>query len=137
MDVRKLTDDVSVTPQIEVSDIPALAARGFRAIICNRPDGEAPDQPDFREIEQAAGEHGITILYQPVRSGAISEADVAAFQEAVATLPKPILAYCRSGTRCATLWSLSEAGHRPLEDIVGRTLAAGYDMRGLLYRSEG
>jgi sulfide:quinone oxidoreductase len=132
MDVRKLTDDMFVTPQIEVRDIPTLAASGFRAIICNRPDGEAPDQPDFREIEQAAGEHGITILYQPVRSGAISEADVTTFQEAVATLPKPILAYCRSGTRCSALWSLSEAGKRPLQDIIERTLAAGYDMRGLL-----
>jgi sulfide:quinone oxidoreductase len=53
MDVRKLTDDVFVAPQIEVSDIPALAARGFRTIICNRPDGEALEQPSFSEIEKS------------------------------------------------------------------------------------
>ena len=136
MDVRKLTDDVFVAPQIEASDIPALAARGFRTIICNRPDGEALEQPSFSEIEKAATAHGVTIRYQPVRSGSISDADVLAFQEAINGLPKPLLAYCRSGTRCTALWSLSEAGQRSVQDILGRTQAAGYDMSGLLHRLE-
>ncbi len=135
MDVRKLTDDVFVAPQIEVSDVPGLAARGFRTIICNRPDGEAPEQPRFSEIEKAAAAHGVTILYQPV-SGSISDADVLAFREAINGLPKPLLAYCRSGTRCTSLWSLSEAGQRSVQDIIGRTQAAGYDMSGLLHRLE-
>jgi sulfide:quinone oxidoreductase len=134
MDIRKLTDDVFVAPQIEAGDIPALAVQGFRTIICNRPDGEAPEQPGFGEIELAATTHGVTIRYQPVQAGSISDADVAAFRETVERLPKPVLAYCRSGTRCASLWSLSEAGRRPAQDILGRTRAAGYDMSGLLHR---
>jgi sulfide:quinone oxidoreductase len=134
--VKKLTDDVSVAAQIDADDVPALAARGFRTIVCNRPDGEAPEQPSFGEIEKAAAAHGVTIRYQPVQAGSISDADVLAFREATGGLPTPLLAYCRSGTRCATLWSLSEAGQRPVQDILGRTLAAGYDMSGLVNRLE-
>jgi sulfide:quinone oxidoreductase len=80
MDVRRLTDDVFVAAQIDAGDIPALAARGFRTIICNRPDGEAPEQPSVTDIEKAAKAHGLTIRYQPVQSGSISDADVLAFR---------------------------------------------------------
>ena len=40
MDIRKITDEFSVSPQIRVADVAAIAAAGFRAVICNRPDGE-------------------------------------------------------------------------------------------------
>ena len=46
--IRKITERVSVAPQLSLSDVAALAAAGYRTIICNRPDGGAPDQPSFR-----------------------------------------------------------------------------------------
>jgi sulfide:quinone oxidoreductase len=136
MDVRSLTDKVFVSGQIAAGDVKALAVQGFRAIICNRPDGEALEQPRFSEIEKAAAEHGLAIVYQPVKSGAITDADVDAFHNAVTELPKPVLAYCRSGTRCVALWSLSEAGQRSILDILQRANSAGYDMTGLISRLE-
>ena len=54
MDIRKITDKTSVSPQITVEDMAAIKDAGFRAIICNRPDGEGADQPSFEEIEAAA-----------------------------------------------------------------------------------
>ena len=51
MDHKALTPHLCVSPQILVSDLPALAQAGFKAIICNRPDGEGADQPSFKEIE--------------------------------------------------------------------------------------
>jgi sulfide:quinone oxidoreductase len=45
-----------------------------------------------------------------------------------------VLAYCRSGTRSTTLWALSEAGKRPLDDIVGIASAAGFDVSGVASR---
>ncbi|WP_143137759.1 beta-lactamase hydrolase domain-containing protein, partial [Burkholderia ubonensis] len=54
MNIRKLTDTLSVSPQITAADLPALSAAGFRAIVCNRPDGEGPDQPTVAEIRAAA-----------------------------------------------------------------------------------
>jgi sulfide:quinone oxidoreductase len=136
MELHELTSDLAVAGQIGPADIPVLAAKGIRAIICNRPDGEAPEQPSYREIERAAAALGIEIVYQPVQSGAMGDGDVQAFEKALNTLPKPALAYCRSGTRCAALWSLSEVRRRPVQDIVRRAMEAGYDLRGLLPRLE-
>ena len=75
-------------------------------------------------------------MWQPVLSGSLSDESAEQFGEIVAGLPKPVLAYCRSGTRCAALWSLSQAKERSLDDIIRRTAEAGYDFRGLMPRLE-
>jgi sulfide:quinone oxidoreductase len=134
MDIRKLTDELAVAGQIVPGDIPDLAAAGIRAIICNRPDGEAPGQASYSEIEKAAAANGIEIVYQPVSPNSIADSDAEAFGKALSELPKPLLAYCRSGTRCAVLWSLSEAGKRPAEDILRTAARAGYDLTPFLPR---
>jgi len=64
MEFKRLTDDLSISPQIAVKDVAAIRAAGYRAIICNRPDGEGPDQPTFVEIEAAAREQGIAAYYK-------------------------------------------------------------------------
>jgi sulfide:quinone oxidoreductase len=135
MDIRKITDDLSVAPQISADDISAIAAAGFRAIICNRPDGETSDQPCCEDIEAAVKASGLAWRAQPVRSGGVSLDDATAFAALMAELPKPVLAYCRTGTRCATLWCLSQAGQRPLTDILARAQSAGYDMAAVIQRA--
>lgn len=134
MDYRKIDDHLAVSPQIAVDDLPKLAAEGYRAVICNRPGGEGGDQPSFEEIERAARENGMEARYLPVESGMVRDEDADDFAEAMRSLPSPVLAYCRSGTRSATLWALSEAKHRPLPEILGKTKAAGYDMAGVARR---
>ena len=37
-------------------------------------------------------------------SGRIDAGNVADFKAALAALPTPVLAYCRSGARCQNLW---------------------------------
>jgi sulfide:quinone oxidoreductase len=135
MDIRKITDELSVAPQIAASDIANIAAAGFRSVICNRPDGESTEQPCCGDIEAIVKAHGLVWRSQPVRSGAVTIADAEEFGALLAELPKPVLAYCRSGTRCAILWSLSEAGKRPLSDIVSRANAAGYDVVSVMERA--
>jgi sulfide:quinone oxidoreductase len=135
MDIRKITDDLSVAPQIAASDIADIAAAGFHAVICNRPDGESTDQPCCGDIEAVVKAHGLVWRSQPVRSGAVTIADAQEFGALLAELPKPVLAYCRSGTRCAVLWSLSEAGKRSLAEIVSRADAAGYDVASVMERA--
>jgi sulfide:quinone oxidoreductase len=135
MDIRKITDDLSVAPQIAASDIADIAAAGFHAVICNRPDGESTDQPCCGDIEAVVKAHGLVWRSQPVRSGAVTIADAQEFGALLAELPKPVLAYCRSGTRCAILWSLSEAGKRSLVEIVSRANAAGYDVVPVMERA--
>lgn len=59
MDIKQLTAELAVSHQIAASDLHAIRAAGFRAVVCNRPDGEGSDQPNFSEIEAAAREQGI------------------------------------------------------------------------------
>ncbi|MGS0896789.1 aminotransferase class V-fold PLP-dependent enzyme [Burkholderia stagnalis] len=91
--------------QIATADLKAIRHAGFRSIICNRPDGESADQPAFDEIAAAARELGLDARYLPVERDRIGDAEVDAFGALLDTLPKPVLAYCRSGSRSGALWN--------------------------------
>jgi sulfide:quinone oxidoreductase len=134
MDLKKITEKTAVSPQITPQDMTAIKEAGFRAIICNRPDGEGVDQPSFEEIEAAAKKVGLEAAYVPVTSGKVRDEDVESFGAALKDLPRPVLAYCRTGTRSATLWSLHESKKRPMYEILAATKAAGYDMNGVARR---
>jgi len=123
-----LDDGFCVAPQLNPEDLSALAAAGIRSLVCNRPDGEADDQPGSQAMAAAAAAQGLEFAYLPVISGAIGDADIHAFAAALEQLPGPVLAYCRTGTRSATLWALSQAGQRPLDDILARAARAGFDL---------
>jgi sulfide:quinone oxidoreductase len=107
MTVYEITPDYSVAPQIAAEDVAEIAARGFRSIMCNRPDGESPGQAPVAEIEAEAARLGLAFAFVPVISGGIVAEDVDDFREAMAALPAPVLAYCRSGARCRNLWMLA------------------------------
>ena len=134
MDIRKIDEGLSVSPQILPSEIAAAKAAGFRAVICNRPDGEAADQPTHEEMAQAAAAEGLEFRYLPVTPGVVTEETAHAFRAALTELPGPVLAYCRTGTRSATLWSLGAAEDHPVSEILGKTRAAGYDLNGVARR---
>ncbi len=134
MKLHQISEDLTVASQLAAEDVPLIAAKGFRSLVCNRPDGEAMGQPAFGQVEQAARAAGLTTAYRPVRSGAIGDADGAAFGKLLEELPKPVLAYCRTGTRCTALWALSQAPSRPSGEIVQQAEDAGYDLMGLMPR---
>ena len=134
MEIKTINAEISVAPQITPDEVQKLADQGFRALICNRPDGEEADQPNFLEIEAAAKKAGLEIRNLPTVSGKVSDQDAADFGAAMQELPRPILAYCRTGTRSATLWSLSQANRMSVADILAATKAAGYDMGGAVRR---
>ena len=134
MGTKSLTTGLSVSEQITPADMKAIKDAGFRSIICNRPDAEGPDQPGHEEMEAAATKAGLQFRYLPVTPGIVLDETAEAFGAALTDLPGPVLAYCRTGTRSATLWSLSEAKRRPLPEILSATKAAGYDMNGVARR---
>lgn len=104
---NEIDENCSVSAQIRPEDISEIVAVGFKSIICNRPDGESADQPPFALIEAAATTAGVPIRNIPVVSGGLTMDDVAAMQAALAELPKPIFAYCRSGARSGNLYNLA------------------------------
>ena len=128
-DFRKLTDRVSASPQIAPDDVRAAAAKGFTAIVNNRPDGEEPGQPVGAEIEAAAREAGLAYHAIPISGGQFGEEQVRAMQEALSSSKGPVLAFCRSGTRSTLLWSMAQANAgRDLEEIAAQAAQAGYDI---------
>lgn len=135
MEIKKINAGLSVSPQIDAKNLTEIAKQGFRSIICNRPDGEGADQPTFKEIEAAAKKAGLEARYLPIVAGKVHDDDSSDFAKALLELSGPTLAYCRTGTRSATLWSLAEgAKGTPLPDILSATKAAGYDMSGVVRR---
>ena len=134
MEIKPLNTVLSVSAQIAASDLQAIADAGFKSIICNRPDGEGSDQPGFNEIELAAERLGLVAHYLPAESGKVSDAQGAAFGQLMDSLPKPVLAYCRTGMRSTTMWALSSAGKVPLPLIIESSAKAGYDMKALVRR---
>ncbi len=131
MDAKTVSPDFAASAQLSVDDVEAAAAAGFRALIVNRPDGEALGQPRFAEIEAAAQSHGLAVRHIPLVLGrAISDADVAAFEQLRATSPGPTLAFCGSGKRAVRLWAAAEAVRRPVDEIIEAAAAAGFDVSG-------
>ncbi len=136
MELYEITGDLMVCGQIGPDAIPLIAQQGIRAIVCNRFDGEEAGQPDFAPVEQAAAAHGIKAVYLPVLQPPlpISDAEAFAFGDLLETLPKPALAYCRTGSRSAILWGLSEARRQPFKEVVLAAMGAGYDLTKLVPR---
>ena len=100
---RRLTDALSVAPQIEPDDVAAAAAQGYRSLINNRPDGEAGDQPASAAIEAAARQAGLAYRYLPVISGQVQDAQAQAFAAALAALRDRYwrsVARARAALRC-------------------------------------
>jgi uncharacterized protein (TIGR01244 family) len=132
-DFRKVTDDFSVAPQIELSDVARAKAEGFVLLINNRPDGEAPGQPASAEFEAAAKAAGLAYAHIPVRGGPTPD-QIEAERRLLAETEGPVLAWCRSGTRSIVTWSVGEAlaGARSRQDLVALGAGAGYDLSGVL-----
>ena len=128
MQTRTLTDKLSVSAQLSPTDLAAAADQGIRSIINNRPDGEAPDQPTSAEIETAAAALGLGYRHIPVTPGQIHDEDIAKFSDALAELEGPVLAFCRSGTRAASLWALSAPAEVASSDLLSTARAAGYEL---------
>jgi sulfide:quinone oxidoreductase len=134
MDIRHLAPELSVSEQIFPNQLAELKEAGFRTVVCNRPDGEGSDQPLFAEIKRAAEAVGIEAHYLPAESGKVTDEQGIAFGKLLETLPKPVLAYCRSGMRSTTMWALSQAGKQSLPHIVETAKKAGFDMKGVIRR---
>ena len=132
MDVKRINDHVSVSPQISPDDLAQIKAAGFVAIINNRPDGESPDQPSSATMQAAAEAAGLGYHHIPLGREGVSPAMVEQTKTVLEGSTGPVFCYCRSGTRSTTLWALSQAGKIPAQEIVSAAAHAGYDMSHLL-----
>jgi uncharacterized protein (TIGR01244 family) len=131
MDIRQISPDYAVSPQIDPTDMPAIKAAGFRTIICNRPDAEVPHELSAEVMRIAAEEAGIAFVVNPVTHQTLNMDMVATQMAELADGKGPVLAYCASGTRSSIVWSLGQAGKMPTDAIISATAKAGYDLSNL------
>jgi len=128
MNIKKLTENISVSAQIKHSDMADLAKLGFKTVINNRPDREVPFQPRSKTLAARAKKAGITYLYQPVISGGITQKDVDDFAALLAKAQGPVLAFCRTGTRSSNLWAKANPDSLPPKDITDIGAQVGYTL---------
>ena len=103
--IRPIAADVCVAPQLTPESMAEAARAGFRSVVNNRPDfEEGPQQPTNASIEAAARAAGLEYRYLPVASGYQTPDEIAAFAALLAELPRPLLAFCRSGARSTRLF---------------------------------
>ena len=128
MDPRQLTPTYSVSPQISVEDMPAIAAAGFKTVICNRPDTEVPPSHQAAAIGAAAREAGLDFEVLELTHQTMTPENIERQRDMIAASSGPVLAYCASGTRCSVIWALGQAGQMDTDDILRTTAAAGYQL---------
>ncbi len=109
MNSRALSPEYSVSPQLQPTQLALAAQQGFRSIICARPDNEEPGQPNAAVMEEAAKAAGLGFAHIPISSPLVNATIAQRTASALATLPGPILGYCRSGTRAEALWNAAQA----------------------------
>lgn len=108
MDLNHLSPTFATAPQLQPDDIGRLAASGIKGIINNRPDNEGPDQPSSDELEAEAKRHGLVYRHIPVIPGQATDADARAFAAALNEADGPVVGFCRTGNRAASLWKAAQ-----------------------------
>ena len=107
MSLTWIAPDFAVSPQLQVDQLPEVAAAGYCGIVNNRPDHEGPDQPTSDEIEAEALRLGLDYAYIPIVPGEMREDQVRALDRFLEQVEGPVLAFCRTGNRSAQLWKLT------------------------------
>jgi uncharacterized protein (TIGR01244 family) len=131
MDIRPLTPDYAVSPQIDPEDMAAIAEAGFRTVIDNRPDAEIPPSHHAEVMRRAAEAAGLRFVLNPVIGGGLTAQNVALQAQAMAEAEGPVFAYCASGNRCSIVWALTQAGDRPADELIATARRHGYDLEWL------
>ncbi len=99
----EIDPNYTVTGQISVADVANIKAAGFDTVMCNRPDGEAADQPAAAQIQRAVEKAGMKFFYVPM-GRSMAPNTLSDFKAVTDGDNGKVFAYCRSGNRCTILW---------------------------------
>jgi uncharacterized protein (TIGR01244 family) len=127
MRIVELNGHVAVSEQITPEHVPVIAAAGYRVLLNNRPDGEVPGQPTSESFRAAAEAAGMSYHYLPVTAMDFPGPDIHTMKQLFNDPQRPVLAFCRSGTRCTNLWIASRADEE-VEAARLRARQLGYDI---------
>ena len=131
MQYNTLSDDYSVSPQIDVADVPSIAQAGFKSVICNRPDQENPESRQIEAIKAAVEAAGMDFAENVFDPSSFGPDKIERQADLLAQLPGPIFAYCASGNRCSVVWAFTQAGRVATDRILDATTREGYELAHL------
>jgi uncharacterized protein (TIGR01244 family) len=127
-----LTPDFAVAGQLTAADIADLVAQGFKSVLGNRPDGEDPSQLSESQSRAAAEAAGLVFQFLPLHmSDVLEPATADATRRALNSMPGPILAFCRSGTRSAIAWAAAATQVAPVESVIQALERADFAIPGI------
>ncbi len=127
MRIIQLDEHLAVAGQILPEHVADIAAAGFKVLINNRPDGEEAGQPAQAEIAAAAEAAGLEYHYMPVNALNYPGPDLPAMKARFDDVERPVLAFCRTGTRCTNLW-ITSRDEDEREAAMARAVALGFDI---------
>ncbi len=129
LEIVAITPEFAIGPQISAEDVEQLRAAGFKSVLNVRPDDEIGTYLISKDAEHLARASGLSYAFSPTEGHDIFEPEITdQFEAALAELPKPIFAHCKTGTRAAILWALVAARHREIEDVITTLRAAGQEL---------
>jgi sulfide:quinone oxidoreductase len=139
MNIREISEQYAVDGQVFPSDMQAIADRGFKFVINNRPDGEEPGQASEADLRSAAEAAGLSYRFIPMTMPTLTPELVAEHNAAIESADGPVFAFCRSGTRSTILWALAQVCFhgKSIAEVSSAAAAQGYDLSGVVPLLEG
>jgi uncharacterized protein (TIGR01244 family) len=122
-----LSPNVAVCGQLKPEDFAEVAKRGFRAIVNNRPEGEAwIGQPRETSLDEAATAAGIACHHITFTMPTLTAEHGRQLNTVLDSADGPILVFCASGFRSALLWAIARAARdEPIDDLLKAAATAG------------
>lgn len=128
MKLIQINPHLSISDQIILEDINKLAQLGVKTIICNRPDGEEPNQLSASQIKLTAEKTGIKFVDIPVSGRVIPESSLKEFIEVLKSTDQKVHAYCRTGMRSSIFWGLSRVQQKSVNQVLSEAHSLGFDL---------
>ncbi|MCP4936035.1 MAG: TIGR01244 family phosphatase [bacterium] len=127
--VRKLDDGYWTAGYITPQDIAMAAACGFKSIVNILPKDDTDQHMTDAQAKELVETASLEYRYMPLYGHQVNNEYIAtAYGSMIKELQKPVLTYCRSGTRVTLLWAMIRAGNLDVDDILDRALNNGYDI---------
>jgi len=128
MNKIQIDENFSISKQITLEDVKLLADDGIKILICNRPDGEDPNQLTCAQVKAVADENGMQFVHIPVAGREIPEESLEKFADVLDNGNEKIHAYCRTGTRSSFFWGLFMAKTNSTHDILTKAESLGFSL---------
>jgi uncharacterized protein (TIGR01244 family) len=130
--VIHITPHLAVTGALQPADFAEIAAAGFKSVLSNLPDGEAPAYPTSREEAELAARAGLGFCHVPTtKADLFTSRVVDGVGEALRELPGPVLAHCASGVRSAAAWAAAASRYQPADRVLEVLRAAGFNLEAV------